>query len=296
MRRNILVLITVLMSFTSCINEELHLSKYKTRGAAILVPVKFKNRPVTFLQLDTGSARSHLKLCKNELSRVSNDSNNDSQTHSIEVLGQKLEHKFHLYNYPKKFDCNKVWSKEPIGTIGNDILKDKLLVIDFIQSKAVIVDDESLIKAKYKQNIVYVESKVISNRFIVNVNTLSGKKLPLMYDTGGGEATITVEYPTWQELTGKSLDDSTNILTRGWSWNQYVDFVSNYSKVDIYLGPMKIKNPLIMFANSDAKNFKFSKYKVNISGILSNKAFEGDYILVLDFKNHKLGMLDPSME
>ncbi|MFG1492025.1 hypothetical protein [Halobacteriovorax sp. ZH4_bin.1] len=271
------------------------LDKYRMRGAAILVPVKFKDRPITYLQLDTGSPRSYLKLCKKELSKVSTEVRKSSQTHMIKFLGRSFSHKFHLYNYPKKYNCDKVWDKGPIGTIGNDVLNDRLLVIDFSQSKVGVTDNEKSILAKYRKRITYIDAKVISNRFIINVKTSSGKTLPLMYDSGGGGTDITVEYRTWQELTGRTLDDSTNMLTRGWSWNQYVDFISNYSKEDIFIGPLKIKNPLITFANSDAKNFKFSKYKTKIEGILSNKAFKGDYILVLDFKHHRLGMLDLSL-
>lgn len=283
------------MIFSGCRNEELHLDKYRMRGAALLVPVKFKDRSVTYLQLDTGSPKSYLKLCKTEMSKVSTKASQNSQTHVIKFLGRSIRHKFHLYNYPKKYDCEEVWDKGPIGTIGNDLLNDRLLVIDFSQSKVGVADNEESIEVKYRKKITYINAKVISNRFIINVKTSSGKTLPLMYDTGGGESDITVEYRTWQELTEKTLDDSTNILTRGWSWNQYVNFVSNYSKEDIFIGPVKIKKPLVTFANSDAKNFKFSKYKTKIEGILSNKAFNGDYILILDFKNHKLGMLDLSL-
>ncbi len=291
-----LLFVSMFILILSCKGEEsgLLFQKYKVRGSSILVPIKFKDKPITYFQLDTGSPRSYIKYCKAELSKVAESSKIKKQVHRINFVGKVFKRTFYLYNTSKNYDCNKIWAKGPIGTIGADFFENNSLVIDYIKKSFSMSPDYRKVEKEYKQSFYSINARVTSNRFIINLRSSNNEALPVMFDTGGGNSDIIVEYETWKRLTKKSKEDKSNNIFKAWSWNQYVNFITNTSSEDLFIGNIMLKKPTITFADSDAANFKFSKYKSEIAGIISNKLFEGKSVVILDFKNEYLRILRKS--
>jgi hypothetical protein len=274
----------------SCTKKEFKLHSYKDRDPAILIPIKFKgmSKP-TFFQLDTGSTRSLIKYCKDELAPHSTESGKRFQTHKVEIAGVEKTQKFTIFNTGMKYDCSKIWDKGPIGTIGTDFFKDKILVLDLKSKKFSVASNIEAINKYFKKKPSMTKASFNEGRFILDAKS-SASNYRFMYDTGGGTSHFTTEYRTWTKLTNKEKTDKTNTIKKVWSWNKRVNVITNRMDTDLVLAGMKFEKPEISFIEGAVANFQFSKYRILMDGIVSNKGFK-DRVLIVDFKNAQFGIL-----
>ncbi|NVK52339.1 MAG: hypothetical protein HWD85_05345 [Flavobacteriaceae bacterium] len=186
-----------------------------------------------------------------------------------------------IYDYGKKFtpDTNNSPQDNSIGTIGSDILQDKVLIIDFPNQKITILDS---IDEKIKSNFSLVKSKLINNRIIVPFN-INGDLKHFMYDTGASLFPMVTTKSIWNYSTNKKIIDSLN--------------VGNFGR------PIKLKGAkATIVINIDKKNFNsFNIYyvkdnlfdkmftQIGCDGIIGNKLFFDKKILI-DYKENIFGV------
>lgn len=286
--------LTLLLLFLLCscnLQRNIEYFDFKWKKRAILLPVKFSNKKVTYLQLDTGSPKSYIKYCLSELQKMSKLKNDVSKTHAVTIGKNQFEVNFKYFNTRKKFDCDLIWDNGPIGTIGVSSLKSKVLILDFLNSKFAVTSNSIISNSLKKKNIKWINVILKNNRLLVPVKSHTGESYNFMYDTGGGEFDIIVEEKKWEKLTGQSKLNESNSISKVWSWDKYVEIITNRANGSLYLSGHEIKSSRISFVNDNSKNFKFSSYATKLDGIISNSLFEKDYVVILDFVNERLGLM-----
>lgn len=167
-----------------------------------------------------------------------------------------------------------------IGTIGANLFRNKILIIDFKDQKLAILDSLS----------ETVESKlidiVIENGRVKVPLVINGEKVYVLYDTGSSFASLFLSIKNWDKYrdTTSTLD---TIMATAWG-TKYPLFISK-TNIEIKIGNMVFK-PATIMANDLAPYYDFYK-REKIIGLMGNQLFY-EKTLIIDFKHKKFGVIN----
>lgn len=260
--------------------------------AAILIPIKLKNCPRKFyMQFDLGSPYS--LLYKNKIESI--QMKYPKAVLSKEAGGVLRNFLFKTAGTPilakeiivKQFDSTVVeWNNkkgiEIIGTIGADLIENKVLIIDYLRCKLTISTGipEKLAKQVSLTDFTY------SNRSILLPATVKDKTTILYFDTGSSMFELLTDKETCNQL---AKPDTMLIQYKVKSWNKFLTANTMSTNEQILLANTKIRLHSTTYIEgiTDAQIKQMSK--LGIGGMIGNKLFL-NHILVLDTKNKKFGL------
>lgn len=170
-----------------------------------------------------------------------------------------------------------------IGTIGVDIFKDKVLVLDFKNKKIGYCD--SLSNGFYKQKINSSSFRFYKNRIILPVQ-IGKEKLDFMYDCGASMFTLNVTPKYSKSFAPKQLTDTLYNINNGESGAVYNALGGKTDKQVTIVG-RSYKNMIIYLEKAESEIFEEAK----VAGAIGNKLFL-NHIVVIDFKTKRFSLVD----
>ncbi|MGM1431253.1 hypothetical protein ACS126_18505 [Sphingobacterium lactis] len=191
----------------------------------------------------------------------------------------------------KQFDDSAIdWKSENgveiIGTIGTDLIDGKVAIIDYPNKKLTISQTvpERLMQDMTLSNFIY------SNRSILLPVKINSKETILYFDSGSSMFELLTDKETSKQL---ALPNAKPMQYKVNSWGRYLTAhtIASNSTIEIANISIPIGASTYIEGISDSQIEQMSK--MGIGGMTGNKLFL-DYILVLDTKNHKFGLL-PSL-
>jgi len=263
-------------------------------NAAILIPIKLMNCPrQLYMQFDLGSPYS--LLYKNKLEALQmkypgsvplKEASGKLQNFSFKADGIAILAKEILV---KQFDSTGIdWknknSAEIIGTIGADLIDNKVIIIDYPHRKLTI---STHIPEKLKEQVSLTDF-IYSNRSILFPAKIKGKETMLYFDTGSSMFELLTDKETCNQL---SKPNAELIRYPVKSWNKFLTANTLASNHNIALAGITIplRSSTYIEGISEAQIQQMSK--MGIGGMTGNKLFL-NYILVIDTKSKKFGLIE----
>jgi len=265
--------------------------------AAMYLPISFDTvSEIHYSQFDLGSDATI--LYQNNLKSITEynylklDSLSDANTErplfmikSVELnigkinFGKRNVLGFYNYGEPITRKKNASVSENSLGTIGADIVQNKLLVINFPNQTISFFDSTNSTLENY---FSFIKCKIENNRIMVPI-MVNGKTHYFMYDTGSSLFPMMTSFNNWKEITTQKINDTLSVTNFG---NPVIMVGSNSSK-EINIG----MNSLADFAVYYAKDNNFDKMfeQLKCDGIIGN-AFFFNKTICIDFKTKRFGI------
>ncbi|SKA13788.1 hypothetical protein [Sediminibacterium ginsengisoli] len=269
MKRLILLLIISCINIFSLVAQDTLSFSWSGNYEAILVPVTVKNSgKAYYMQFDLGSPVS--MIYTNAALGITGDS-----MHNYPL-------QFHGYLFqPKAIPVKKMAESNIIGTIGTDLFKDKILVIDYPNRKLVFTNtlpatfNISMHPMYFQQGRILFPAK------------LFGKQGVLIFDTGSSAYSLITDSAT---AVQKSVANSSAISSRAQSWNQVLTSYTYPSNDSVTLAGKTIPLKKISWFSGVSQAQQEPMRKLGIMGMLGNYIFL-ERVVVMDLKKGLWGMV-----
>lgn len=268
------------------------------RYAAILLPVKIKDCPKTFyMQFDLGTPST--EFYKNKLEAINQKFNNipfetkDGKTiltnytfhiNDLALTSRRL--KVNQYD-SSTINWNDSTSFEIIGTVGNDFIENKVLIIDYPNSKILLSNktpDSLLTKTKFTK-FTYTNRKIFIPAKIGNDET------DLFFDTGASTFELVTTKAKWKKLAARDAKVYSYALT-SWGKNDMYFTSATNDSIKFGNGSYPIRNVTYQENSNKFANWAtpiFMKI-ISVGGLSGNKLFL-DKTIIFDTKNLDFGIV-----
>ncbi len=263
--------------------------------AAIFIPFKFRGSDEKYyVQLDTGAPSL---LNGNTFSDIRETIDVKEHTSSSVTLdgmlaNNKFENKkFNLKNnYGSTLEELHKAEYKKVGNLGLDFFEDSFLILDFPRSRFMIADSKRQIPESILKNSEFIDVDYRYGKLFLDTK-IGDKELTLVYDTGASLFSIATMKDIWLELTESKVKE-TDIFLKAPSWGKTAVFKGAKAKNYWTFGGLTIEKPLIAYETSGLENLDFNAYPYNLDGVLGNAVFYDNYIITIDLKNNKFGIME----
>ncbi|MCX5801191.1 MAG: hypothetical protein NTX17_07390 [Candidatus Eisenbacteria bacterium] len=262
------------------------------RGA-VLVPVRLKGNPKTFwMQLDTGSDVSvaygiPLMQLECPVRPV------EGQEGFVGLSGTLGSCPFDSLRFFMREDFGDSLSEKEtrpvIGTIGQDFLVEKVLLLDFVKARFYLADSTDGALRRLLSRASFVDLERRNNKLFVPVQIGEVASKDFFFDTGASLFPITTSKQMWQKLTGRKGTESSNVRVRVSSWGQEVVLIGAPAKGMLRFGELQVEHPMAYFDSTGS--IDFSNWPFKTDGLLGNALFYHDFTVVLDLQQNRFGIL-----
>ncbi len=261
--------------------------------AAVLVPVKLKQASRTFwMQFDTGSDASMVyEIPFRQL---------NFPAQAIEVRDNFVTMGGLLGDFP--FDSVRFWIRRDfgdslnekerypvIGTIGQDMIVGKILILDFPKNKFCLVDSLGQIPTALLSRAHFVPLNRRNNKLFVSLQIADTISEHFFFDTGASMFPIVTTKEMWRKVTGLQGDEVDNIRIKVPSWGEEAILVGAPIKGSLKFGNLQVWNALAYFDSTGVIDFSIWPFKTD--GAIGNALFYDEYTIVLDLIENRFGIL-----
>lgn len=271
---------------------------------AINVPVQIEDiSDNLYMQLDLGAITTviyeksfapYLSLHKNLLNRI-----DTTLTFTIEGktnpkfrgMNMKLgdmeigEHNIGLFqNYGPIIPKDSIGNSKSkhIGTLGPDIFKDKVLVINFPEQKISILSSVNELPKEDIANIKFIPFQESRNRIKIPMK-INGKIEQVLYDTGASIFPLNTSKEIVMEFPNSTITDSLKVN----SWGEKITFYGVQLGSPVSIGNQSFSNVTAYYDERSMASDFFKRE--NIWGFAGNVLFL-DKTLVIDYINKTIGI------
>ena len=200
------------------------------------------------------------------------------------ALGKTVYRNIILYdNYGDDIPGDSLYtsSSKLVGTIGADIVKGKVLIIDYPHQRMCLLDT---LDDFWTHHTSFVATKIVNSRMHIPI-TIGGRTYWFLFDTGASLFPISTDSLTWTKIVGAGSSPKDSLLIDTWGTKALV-YGASWSH-DIFLGRDEASRGEVWYSN-----FKpwLDIYRgAQVSGAVGNVFFLQD-IIVSDFKNSRFGV------
>ena len=267
--------------------------------SAMFLPIKLAGCPKTFyMQFDLGAPTT--RFYENKLDAInlkykvctidSTESQKTLKNFAFSLNNLKIKVK--TVNVNRYSDDAIDWKNETepviIGTIGSDLIENKILMIDYPNTKILLSEklpDSISKKAKLTKFI-------FPNRKIFIPTTIGGLQSDVLFDTGSSVCDLMTSKENYDILADKNAKPHRN---DGYTWGEktysFTTTSSAIYKFDAFSIPCKTVSYPGIDENWKRIGLKFGMYRLKILGITGNKMFL-DKKVIIDTKNLKFGIIE----
>jgi len=256
---------------------------------AIVLPFGASNgiREIKTIQLDTGCDNTFFddveylnsnKLKKDELKNILLAKIDSSSIQSYFcIMDNKLKKQFHC----DSLTTRKV-NHRSIGTIGSDIFQNKILLIDYPNTRFCILDS---IDDEYKKNFILTNMEIKYKLPLIPIIIKQETKW-VIFDTGSSNFEIITSKTEWYNIINKSLPVDTCGPFNSWGTPTYLygSSIINDCEIEGY----KFQESKIWY--SDYSRGENLLKALGVFGITGNALYLNN-VVMLDYKNRYFGIM-----
>lgn len=261
--------------------------------AAILVPVKLKNNPKTFwMQLDTGTDVTVLyQIPFNQLKYpVQPIKGKDNFVALSGTIGNCPFDSLPVYMYKDFGDSLNDKDEHPvIGSVGQDILVGRILVLDFPKKRFCLTDSLDPAVKSLIPRANFVDLNRRNNKLFVHMQIADTSSDDFFYDSGASLFPISTSKTMWQKLTGLKGDEKRIIRMKVPSWGKEIVLLGAPVKGALTFGTLHVDHPIAYFDSTGMLDF--SQWPFKTDGLLGNALFYDEYTVVIDLVHNRFGIL-----
>lgn len=238
---------------------------------AMIIPVRLENDTNNYyFQFDTGANVSTIYYGKQNTSNVASPI-----IHSTRIKTSIGEINFDTISYMSPFIERKMLI---IGTIGSDVLQNKIVQIDYQNQEITFIDgvDTNLFEF-HPMNLSY-------GRPVLALVT-GEMRYSFIFDTGSSLFELWTTKKIWKKIAFKNSPINEFTI---WSWGQLSTIYSAPLIYDYSFFKCKEINLNSVCYSSNKKHDKIFK-QAKVNGVIGNKPFHST-VLILDFKTERFGI------
>jgi len=254
--------------------------------AALMVPVRLEHKPdVYWMQLDTGcNVTMVYQIPFDQL---------NYPAQRIEGRDGFIALSGSIGNYA--FDSFPVFVREDfgdslvamrartlIGTVGQDMLAGKVLVLDYPNRRFCLTDSLDGALKDLVSKASFVDLKRRGDKLFVPVRIGDMYSENFFLDTGASMLPITTTKEMWRRLTGLQGTEKSTIQIKVPSWGEETALVGAPVKGTLTIGTFTVSNPVAYFE---------SRGLVETDGLLGNALFYDEYTIIIDLQENRFGIL-----
>jgi hypothetical protein len=259
----------------------------------ILVPVKLKGNPKTFwMQLDTGADFTVLyQIPFNQLKYPAQPITGQEDFVALSgSIGNCPFDSFPVFMYKDFGDSINDKKEHPvIGSVGQDILVGRILVLDFPKKRFCLTDSFDTAVKSLLSRASFVNLNRRDNKLFVHVQIADTSSDDFFYDTGASLFPMTTSKAMWQKLIGLQGNEKSNIRMSVPSWGQEAVLIGAPSKGALTFGTLHVTSPIVYFDSTGLIAFSQGPFKAD--GLLGNALFYDKYTVVIDLIHNRFGIL-----
>jgi hypothetical protein len=169
-----------------------------------------------------------------------------------------------------------------IGTIGPEFLVGKILLLDFPKMRFYLADSLNDALRDLLSRASFVDLERRNERLFVTLQIAGVSYREFFFDTGASLFPIMTSKKLWQKLTGLKGTEKSNIRVTAPSWGEEVALIGAPVKGVLKFGKLQVRNPVAYFAPAGL---------IDTDGLIGNALFYDEYMVVLDLKQNRFGIL-----
>jgi hypothetical protein len=185
------------------------------------------------------------------------------------------------YGSPVPPDSLFTPSEKHQGTLGADLFRDRILVIDFPRSRMCVLDS---LDRLWKRRTVFTEALSKRGRLHIPL-TVGGRTRWFLFDTGASLFPVNTGREVWLDMAGPEAPTDTINAN---SWGEKVTFYGGGVAQKVFLGRRPLK-PNMVWYHENPRLLQFNREE-NIDGLVGNACFFEDIVL-LDFRHSRFGIV-----
>lgn len=262
---------------------------YETQ-VAMIIPLRLEGLSHKFyMQFDTGSPYTiiyendlkSLKALGLEFEIITEGEAQYLSEMAFELGGNQIKATMIkiLKNYGSTFNENDTIGRIKIGTIGSDLLEDRVTAIDF-ENQQISISDQ---RPPWMTSLSDFQPFDFKGRRIMLPAIVDGKKLELLYDSGCSAFGIITTRNRFKRYT----DEDTKVIEYGASsWGSSIPIRHKATNQAIDFGHSQLNMERASYVDMYAWTQRFVTPFTRIGGWLGNRPF-GESILILDTQKNE---------
>lgn len=267
---------------------------YETQ-VAMVIPLKIEGLPHKFyMQFDTGSPYTYiyendlnsLKELGLDFSVVVQDEARYVAKMDFELGGNKVNASMIkiLENYGSTFNENDTTGRIKIGTVGSDIMENRITAIDFHKQHIQTYPQ----RPNWMTSLPSFQPFDFQGRRIMLPAVIDGKELELLYDSGCSAFGVI----TTKNRFNRYTDEKTELIEYGASsWGSSIPIRHKATDQKIQFGNTKLGMERASYVDMYAWTQRFVTPFTRIGGWLGNRPFAGS-TLILDTKKEEFIIIE----
>lgn len=261
--------------------------------AAMLIPVRLDNCPQKFyMQFDLGVPSSlfytnKMLAVRDRFAKVIDMNDTTAKLTTISFFTGKtklLAREIALKQAGTDGINWKEGTTEIIGTLGTDLIDNRLVIIDY-PGKKLLINVPGSDTGKLKMN-----SLIYSGRRILFPSIIKGKRTILYFDTGSSAFELLTDKETAQSL---SIHNAIPVIFKVNSWGRTLEATSLPTNDSLQMGDLKLPVKYATFIEGASDSQIKQMMKLGIGGMTGNKLFIQSRLL-LDLKNKRFAIIPPA--
>jgi len=175
-----------------------------------------------------------------------------------------------------------------IGTLGEDFLVGKVLILDFPHNRFAIFDSMNRLPDEFLSRVSFTSLNRRNNKLFVTIQLGDTASSNFFFDSGSSMFPIITTKQLWKRLTGLQGNESSLLRAKVASWGKDVIEVGAPIKGGVRLGILTVPNAIAYF---DSTRDEFASYPFKTDGLIGNALLYDDYTVVIDLVKNRFGIL-----
>jgi hypothetical protein len=261
--------------------------------AVLQVPIHLPNAPDSlFLQLDTGSDQSMLYEVPYRELRPDLPVVLPRFVFERAAIGAAALDGDTLWLRPKSGRPIAATRARTVGTLGADLLRRRVLIIDFPARRFALLAPHAALPAELGRQARWAPLTARNGKLFVRATVGGMERDDLFFDSGSSAFPLVVRREIWRAWTGRQPADSANDVWMATSWGRDVPLIGAPLRGSLIIGGMEFRSPTTFFHGDTAGPpgfFETSSYPV--SGYVGNALFADSVTVVIDVPGARFGLI-----